>query len=102
MKFLALLTLTPGTEIPQLGPHMVAELQSVWAGYKSGRLREIYFSPSPPVVTIMYEAADLTTVERDLAQLPMVDARLLAARIVPLGPMLQFEALFDKSLIAPT
>ncbi|MGD0107496.1 MAG: hypothetical protein ABSC06_26175 [Rhodopila sp.] len=99
MKYLALLTPVAGKTPADFGPHMIAEVKSVWDGYASGSLREIYFSPTPLVITLIYELPDIAAVHSALDGLPMIEAGLLERNVVQLGPFLQFHTLFDKSLM---
>ncbi len=43
MKFLVLLTPTEGKTIEDFKPHMVPEIEAVWASYLGDELREFYF-----------------------------------------------------------
>jgi hypothetical protein len=98
MKYLVLLTPAAGKTAGDFGPHKIAEVNSVWAAYNSGALREFYASPSPTAVTLIYEVPDRAALSLELEKLPMIRAGLLDRQIVQLGPFLQLAALFDKSL----
>jgi hypothetical protein len=99
MKYLALLTPSPGRTLDEFGPYFVPEERVVWASYRDERLREAYFQPTPPAVILIYEAADSASVDAELDQLPMVKARLLDRQIFHLGPWLPLEKVFDKKLM---
>ena len=101
MKYLVLLTPAAGKKVEDIAPHMVAEIKAVWESYNNGVLREFYFSPGPPVVTLIYEVADEATLHSELDRLPMIQEHLLDRQVVALGPFVQFQALFDKSLLGP-
>lgn len=94
MKFLVLLTPAAGRDPAEFKPYAVAEMQAVWHDYKAGALREIYFSPSPVVVSVIYETSVRDDLETLVARLPMVEAGLLAVQIIEMGPMHSFEVLF--------
>ncbi len=98
MKILAPLTMRDGAERAAFGPLLVPEEQVLWAAYRQGVLREWYFQPEPLAVTLVYEAADLAEVERQIDALPMFQAGLLDRRVVTLGPWLPLEVMFDPSL----
>jgi len=101
MKYLVSLTPAARKTADDFGPHKIAEVNSVRAAYTSGLLRESYVSPSPKVVTLIYEVPDSTALSIELEKLPMIKAGLLDRQIVQLGTLLQFAALFDKSLAIP-
>ena len=98
MKIMALLTMATGADPAAFRPLLVPEEQALWAAYRKGSLREWYFQPDPLAVTLVYEAADVIDVERQVDALPMVQAGLLDRRIVTLGPWIPLEAMFDPSL----
>lgn len=97
MRYLALLTLATDKTTEQAMAYLVPELKHVWESYKTGRLREICFSHSPPVVSIFYEVPDLAAVHAELDALPMIQAGMLDRQVVALEPFVQFEALFGTS-----
>ncbi|PXW14655.1 hypothetical protein SAMN05445871_4968 [Paraburkholderia caballeronis] len=99
MKFLALLTPTAQRTLAEFGPYLVEEEQVVWESYRTGSLREFYFQPSPPVVSLVYEAENAAAVDAELDLLPMIKAGLLDRRVVQLGPWLPLEVVFDKQLM---
>lgn len=94
MKFLVLLAPVASRDPAEFRPYAVAEMQAVWNDYKAGALREIYFSPSPLIVSVIYETSARDELETLVARLPMVDAGLLSVQIVEMGPMHSFEVLF--------
>ena len=94
MKFLVLLTPVAGRDPAEFKPYAVAEMQAVWNDYKAGVLREIYFSPSPVIVSVIYETSARDELETLVARLPMVEAGLLSVQIIEMGPMHSFEVLF--------
>lgn len=99
MKYLVLLTPAAGKKAEDISPHKVAEIKAVWRAYLAGTLREFYFSPAPPTVTLIYEVPDATALERELNGLPLVEFGLLDYQVIQLGPFLQFQALFDQGLM---
>lgn len=98
MKYLVLLTPSVGKTLDEIVPHMVDEIKAVWADYSEGLIREFYFSPSPPIVTLVYEVPNETMLHAKLDGLPMIEEGLLDRQVVMLGPFTQLQALFDKSL----
>jgi len=100
MKIMALLTPKPTADLTAFGPLLVLEEQVLWGWYKAETLREWYFQTGPVTITLIFEAADFTTVDRDLDALPMIKAGLLDRRVIALGPWLPLEVIFDKALAA--
>ncbi|TCP30117.1 hypothetical protein [Sphingomonas sp. BK235] len=96
MKFLVLLTPNSGKTLDDFKPHLVPEIEAVWASYLSDALREFYFSREPQVVTLIYELPSIEAVHRAIDALPMVEAGLLDRQVVHLGPFHQIAALFGK------
>jgi hypothetical protein len=96
MKFLVLLTPAEGKTIEDFKPHMVPEIEAVWASYLDDELREFYFSKDPQVVTLIYELPSLEALHRAIDALPTVEAGLLDRQVVHLGPFHQIAALFAK------
>lgn len=94
MKTLVLLTPAAGKTAADFAPLLVAEERAVWAAYRAGTLREMYFQPDPVAVTLVFEAADHAAVHATLAGFSMVAAGLLDIRIVTLGPWVPLEHLF--------
>ena len=75
---------------------MVPEVRTMWDAYKAGRLREFYFSAAPPIVTLVYEAADEISIRGEIEELPLVAEGLLEYQVIEQGPFPQFEVLFLK------
>jgi hypothetical protein len=94
MKFLVLLTPSSGKTLDDFMPHMVPEIEAVWASYVGDELREFYFSKDPQVVTLIYELPSSEAVHVAVDALPMVEAGLLDRKVVHLGPFHQIAALF--------
>ncbi|WP_313621110.1 hypothetical protein, partial [Pantoea septica] len=68
MKFLVLLTPAVGRDPAEFKSYAVAEMQAVWHDYKAGALREIYFSPSPVIVSVIYETSARDELETLVAE----------------------------------
>lgn len=96
MKYLVLLTLSEGKSLDDVKPHMVSEIRAVWEGYQRNVLREFYFSPDPPTVSLIYEVPNEAALDVELSRLPMIKERLLDHQVVSLGPFMQLQALFDQ------
>jgi hypothetical protein len=96
MKFLVMLTPSAGKTLDNFMPHMVPEIEAVWASYLGDELREFYFSANPQVVTLIYELPSIEAVHAAVDALPMVKVGLLDRQVVHLGPFHQIAALFAK------
>ena len=92
MKILALLTPAVGASPGAFAPHLLDEGRAVWAAYRGGTLREMYFQPEPVAVSLVFEAETHADVEAVLRSFPMVRARLLGVRLVTLGPWLHWNS----------
>lgn len=99
MKILVILTPKEGKTRDDFAPFFVDEAKAVWSSYKNGDLREFYFQQSPLVVTLIYEAIDLHSVNIEVDSLPMVEFGLLDRQVIQLGPLLPLEAIFEKTII---
>ena len=97
MKILALLTPAEGASPGDFGPYFVAEEKAVWALYKAGTLRELYFQPEPVAVSLVFEGATKAEVRAAIDGFPMVKAGLLDIQLVALGPWVPLEALFEPA-----
>jgi hypothetical protein len=95
MRYLAILKPIDGKPVEEIKALMVPELRTMWDAYKAGRLREFYFSATPPVVTLVYEVADADSARRELNELPLVAKGLLDYHLIEQGPFPQFEVLFS-------
>ena len=96
MKFLVLLTPSSGKTLDEFKPHIMPEIEAVWASYLGDELREFFFSKDPQVITLIYELPSIEAVHRAVDALPMVEAGLLDRQVVHLGPFHQIAALFAK------
>jgi hypothetical protein len=99
MKYLVLLTPAEGHAYDEFKPLLLEEQKAIWAAYRQGRLREWYIQFEPFTVTFIFEAESPESVSAELDRLPIVRAGLLEQKIVALGPWVQIEMLFDKSLM---
>ncbi len=96
MKILALEKETPDTTPDQFAPHLKAEAVRVWELYQSGHIREIYFRGDRKEAVLILECADVKEANQLLDSLPLVQARLIGFKVIPLIPYPGFERLFGE------
>jgi hypothetical protein len=96
MKILALERENPGALVGQLQPHLKAEARKVWELVQKGVIRELYFSADRHEAVLIMECADAAEAQNALAELPLVQSRLITFDIIPLVPYSGFERLFAE------
>jgi hypothetical protein len=94
MKVLAMLTVSPKTELGTLRAELTNELRGSWALYASGVLREVYATADPKRVIFVMEAEDATAARRHLAPLPLVAAGMFDVECIELRPFTNWSMLF--------
>jgi len=94
MKLLCLDIPQPGASMEKYQPHLLAEVRHSWKFYKSGLVRDIYFRQDRPGVAIIAEAESVEAAKAALMELPLAKAGLIGWEVIPLGPFLNWEALF--------
>jgi len=94
MKLLCLDIPQPGASMEKYQPHLLAEVRHSWKFYKSGVVRDIYFRQDRPGVAIIAEAESVEAAKAALMELPLAKAGLIGWEVIPLGPFLNWEALF--------
>ena len=94
MKLLCLDIPQPGASMEKYRPHLLAAVRHSWKLYKSGLVRDIYFRQDRPGVAIIAEAESVEAAKAALMELPLAKAGLIGWEVIPLGPFLNWEALF--------
>ena len=94
MKILCLDRPLPGATFEKYQPHMQDEVRHTWQGYKKGLIREIYFRQDRPGVAILMECESVEEAKKALADFPLAKVGLIDFEAIPLGPFLNWEALF--------
>lgn len=94
MKFLCLDLPQPGASLEQYQPHMLNEVRHSWQLYKDGLVRDIYFRQDRPGVAIIAEAESMDALKAVLREFPLALAGLIDWDVIPLGPFVNWEALF--------
>ncbi len=96
MKILAIITAAEGTSPERMQDYLVEENKIVWDLYKSGLIREMYFRSDVLGAVFVFECANLAEAQQALNQLPLIEAGILMAQIIPLAPFTNLEFAFAK------
>jgi hypothetical protein len=94
VKALVLVKVADGRSPAELKPHALAENQAIWRLYLEGTVRDMHLRGDMVGAAFTLEVADTDEARRIVGALPMVEAGLLAAEIIPLGPFRPLENLF--------
>ncbi len=94
MKALVLMKVADGRNAADLKAQAVAENHAIWRLYLDGVVREMHMRTDTVGAAFTLEVADADEARRVVGGLPMVEAGLLAAEIIPLGPFRPLENLF--------
>ena len=96
MKILAIDTLKEGVTRDHLEPYLDKELNHAWDIYKSGKFREMYNRGDVPGVAFFMECDTLQEAHQIINQLPMVQAKLIEFKLIPLEPFTHWSRLFTN------
>ncbi|MEO8392840.1 MAG: muconolactone Delta-isomerase family protein [Chloroflexota bacterium] len=97
MKIIALEIPVPDVDRSKFAPHIKPEAQRVWELLQSGELREIYRRTDDKGHVLVFECADLTEVQKLIDSLPLVQQKLIAFELIPLGAYPGLARLFAES-----
>lgn len=96
MKFLALEHEQPGVQPGDFQPYLKVEATSAWRLYLLGVVREAYFRADQHTAVFILECASKEDADRELAQLPLVQAGLITFEVIPLQPYDGYARLFSS------
>jgi hypothetical protein len=97
MRIVALEQPVPGVADTRFSDAILrAEAEAVWALYRGGAIRELYFRADRHAAVLFLEAADLAAARGIVEQLPLVRERLIEFELVPLEAYPGFERLFAR------
>ncbi len=96
MQFLMIARVTEDTPTERLLPYFKTEAAKVWEYYAADMLRSMNFIADGRGVVFLWEAPSIETVNEAINALPMMQAGLLNAEIIPLKAWTGFEQLFEK------
>ncbi len=94
MRAIVVLTGREGAVPADFAPLQAEEARHVWALQGTGQIRAIHFRADRLGVVIEMEVATAEEAEAVVRALPMVQAGLLAAEVIPLRPFTGLEVLF--------
>ncbi len=97
LKILAIEHENAGTHAEDFAPHLEAEAQRLWALYREGTLREIYFHADEHRAILMLECQDTAEAQQLLNTLPLVQHGLITFELLPLAPYTGYARLFAPS-----
>jgi hypothetical protein len=95
MKVLAIVTLKPEVPIEKVRAELKNELQSSWALYASGIVREAYATELPTRIIFVIEADNAASAQRHLLSLPLVAAGMFQMDLTELRPFTNWSTLFQ-------
>ena len=94
MKILALEKEVEGKTKQDFNPFLKTEARKVWQLYKNNVIREIYFRQDNNSAVLVMECNNLQEAEKILADLPLVDNKLIEFDLIPLTAYSGFERIF--------
>jgi hypothetical protein len=97
VKLLCLDVPQPGASPEKYRPHMTDEARHAWQMYKDGIIRDIYFRQDRPGVAILAECESVEAARKALSEFPLAKAGVIGWDVIPLGPFLNWESLFEPA-----
>jgi hypothetical protein len=101
MKFLAIEIPGDATSTERMRALLAPEAERAWTLFKTGVLREAYFTPEHDAVLVL-ECADEAEARAALDSLPLVRERQIGFRLMQLNPYTGFERLFAEGASGTT
>jgi len=97
MKIIALEVPVPEVDFSKFAPHLKPESQRVWDLLQSGELREIYRRTDDKGHVLIFECASVEEAKALIDSLPLVQHKLIAFELIPLGAYPGLARLFAES-----
>jgi muconolactone delta-isomerase len=97
MKIMALEIPVPDVNPANFAPHIKPEARRVWELLQSGELREIYRRADGKGHVIMLECASVAEAQALIDSLPLVQEKLIAFELIPLGAYPGLARLFAEA-----
>jgi hypothetical protein len=94
MQLLALFHARAGAMPTDFMPLREIEERALWPLWQSGMVRQMWFRQDSPQPVFLLEAADATTAQLALAELPMVQAQLFSVELIALRNFDAMQVLF--------
>ncbi len=96
MKILLIEKSVEGVEDQAILPYLKEEAIRLWEVYKSGIVRDFYFTKYDHKAVLILECKDEIHAHQIAESLPLVKKGLIKFQIIPLVPYDGFERLFEK------
>src|SRR5262245_51949216 len=96
MKLLCLDISLAGATAEKYQPHLLEEVRYGWQLYKTGFIQDIYFRKDRAGVAIIAECDSVDAAKQALKEFPLAKAGLIDWEIIPLGPFVGWETLFER------
>ncbi len=98
MKILVLAKRHDQVQVEEMRPHFQAEVQAIWDLYSQGIIREFYTRADQPGAAILIlECATTEAARQALAELPLVELKLLDLDLIPFAPFTNLAMLFQAA-----
>ncbi|MBI1256906.1 MAG: superoxide dismutase [Chloroflexi bacterium] len=97
MKIIALEVPVPDVDGSKFAPHIKPEAKRVWDMLQSGELREIYRRTDGKGHVLVFECASIDEAQSLVDSLPLVQQKLIAFDLIPLGAYPGLARLFADS-----
>ncbi len=97
MKIIALEVPMPEVDFSKFAPHIKPEAKRVWELLQSGELREIYRRTDDKGHVLVFECANVEEAQILVDSLPLVQQKLIAFDLIPLGAYPGLARLFAES-----
>ena len=98
MKILVLAQRHADVSLEQMRPHFKAEVEAVWRLYTQGIIREFYTradNGGPAILAV--ESESVEAAKKALAELPLVEMKMLDLDLIPLAPFRNLDHLFQTA-----
>jgi hypothetical protein len=98
MKILVLAQRHADVSLEQMRPHFKAEVEAVWRLYTQGIIREFYTRADhggPAILAV--ESESVESAQKALAELPLVEMKMLDLDLIPLAPFRNLDHLFQTA-----
>lgn len=98
MKILVLAQRHSDISVDQMRPYFKSEIEAVWRLYAQGIVREFYSRADqggPVILTI--ESETVEAAQKALAELPLVQRKMIDLDLIPLAPFSNLSQLFQPA-----
>ncbi len=96
MKILVFAQRHTDVSVEQMRPYFKSEIEAVWSLYSQGIVREFYTRADqggPAILTV--ESETVEAAQKALADLPLVQRKMIDLDLIPLAPFCNLSQLFQ-------